>query len=72
MITGPPGVGKSEFTVWIAGRNSAVWGFRAACCSEPCAEVKATGAFRYDSEDPPTHCMRHWKSGSLGLQGLWV
>ena len=20
MITGPPGVGKSEFTIWIAGR----------------------------------------------------
>eukprot|EP00438_Fugacium_kawagutii_P015813 Skav211372 [mRNA] locus=scaffold2406:31368:43844:+ [translate_table: standard] len=34
MITGPPGVGKSEFTIWIAGRQLGVPVYR-LCLSSP-------------------------------------
>lgn len=41
MITGPPGVGKSEFTIWIAGRcRRSVHVFSHLCEHLPCVSTR--------------------------------
>lgn len=47
MITGPPGVGKSEFTIWIAGRClRSVQVFSHLCEHLPCVSTRSETLFR--------------------------